>query len=127
MTESWFMHGMGPGFRPIVTAVPLSQLAQDDGNEMIHIPIGSVIVTNGHAALYTGVIKVGNQWQLITYDANDAKGWTVSLSGMPSPTDPNDQMLSFPGHQVGTHVTRLQWNSDDVVSVYQPLGASPLP
>ena len=127
VTESWFMHGMGPGFRPIVVGVPLSQLAQDEGNNQIHIPIGSVIVTNGHAALYSGVVRVENQWQLVTYDANATKGlWTISLSGVPSATDPSDRMLSFPGHQVGEHVTRLQWNSSDAVSVYQPIGSPAL-
>jgi hypothetical protein len=121
MTKSWFLHGMGPGFRPVVRNVPLSQLAQAEGDGFVSIPIGSVIVTDGHAALFDGVVKVGNQWQLITYDANDSAGWTVSLSGVPSPSDPGDQMLTFPGHQAGEHVTRLQWNSKDVVSVYQPI------
>jgi len=120
MTESWFLHGMGPGFRAILTKVPLSEVAQKEGSGAINIPIGSVIVTDGHAALFDGVVKVGGKWELITFDANNSVGWSVSLSGTPSTTDPNDKMLAFPGHQVGEHVTRLQWGSDRIVSVYQP-------
>lgn len=120
MTESWFLHGMGPEFRAILTKVPLSEVAQKEGSGAINIPIGSVIVTDGHAALFDGVVKVGGKWELITFDANDSVGWSVSLSGAPSNTDPSDRMLAFPGHQVGEHVTRLQWGSDRIVSVYQP-------
>jgi hypothetical protein len=122
MTESWFLHGMGPEFRAILTKVPLSEVAQKEGSGAINIPIGSVIVTDGHAALFDGVVKVGGKWELITFDANDFVGWSVSLSGVPSNIDPSDRMLAFPGHQVGEHVTRLQWGSNRIVSVYQPTG-----
>jgi hypothetical protein len=125
MTKSWFLHGMGPEYRLILKDAPLSQIAREEGSGSINIPIGSVIVTDGHAALFDGVVKVGSDWQLITYDANDSVGWTVSLSGNPSTTDPSDKMLAFSGHQVGEHVTRLQWGSDHVVSVYQPIGKRP--
>jgi hypothetical protein len=124
MTKSWFLHGMGPDFRPIITKVRLSELAQKEDIGAVNIPIGSVIVTDGHAALFDGVVKVGGKWELITFDANDSVGWSVSLSGTPSITDPNDKMLAFPGQQVGEHVTRLQWGSDRIVSVYQPIGNS---
>lgn len=123
MTRSWFLHGMGPDFQPIITKVRLSELAQKEDSGAVNIPIGSVIVTDGHAALFDGVIKVGGKWELITFDANDSVGWSVSLSGTPSSTDPNDKMLAFPGQQVGEHVTRLQWGSDRIVSVYQPTGS----
>jgi hypothetical protein len=122
VTGNWFAHGMGPEFRAIVTNIPLSEDAKKYGDDLIKIPIGSVIVTNGHAALFDGVVRVRGKWELITYDANDRRGWTVSLSGNPSETDPTDRMLKFPGHQVGQHVTRLQWGSDRLVSVYQPIG-----
>ncbi len=128
LSKVWFDQGMGPEFRQIwggTTGGPLTQLAADEGNEKISIPIGAVIVTPGHAALFNGQVKVGTQWQIITYDANDAEGWTVSLEGKASKDDPEDKMLSFPGHQVGDHVTRLQWGSKTsqvFVKVFQPIG-----
>jgi len=125
MTKSWFVHGMGPEFIQLFggdAGESLDQLAQDEGSGKIAIPIGAVIVADGHAALFDGVVMVDGQWQIITYDANDARSWTVSLSGTPSKTDPEDKMLSFPGHQVGTHVTRLQWGRDHSVKVFQPIG-----
>jgi hypothetical protein len=88
--------------------------------------IGSVIVADGHAALFSGVVKVGSDWQLIIYDANDQVGWTVSLDGTPSKDDPDDKMLSFPGHVVGQHVTREQWGTDHLVKVFQPIGYHPV-
>jgi len=48
----------------------------------------------------------------ITLDANDSTGWTVSLDGEPSKDDPNNKMLTFPGHQVGERATRLQWGAN---------------
>lgn len=128
MTQTWFAHGMGPEFREIAggdNGVDLGQLAADEGAGRISLPLGSVIVANGHAALFNGVIMVSGQWQLITYDANDAVGWTVSLEGTPSKDDPQDKLLSFPGHQVGDHVTRLQWGLDHLVKVFQPIGNHP--
>ena len=125
VTQSWFLHGMGLGYRIVVDSVPLSKLAQEEGSGLITIPLGAVIVTAGpppHAALFNGIVKVYGAWQLITYDANNETGWTVALSGTPSPTDPDDRMLAFPGHRVGDHVTRLQWGPDHLVRVYEPIG-----
>jgi hypothetical protein len=128
MTETWFQGGMGPEYRQVWGGAgggTLRQLANEVGEGTANLPIGSVIVTNGHAALYNGVVRVGSTWQLITYDSNDSQQWVVSLDGTPSPDDPDDRLLTFPGHQVGDHVTRLQWGLDHVVKVFQPIGNHP--
>lgn len=121
-TNYWFAHGMGPFFRLIYggpDGLPLSQLVEDYMSNRIDLPIGALIVAEGHAAIFDGFIKVGSTYQLITFDANNSVGWTVSYEGTPSLDDPDDKMLSFPGHQVGEHVTKLQWGSDHRVKVYQ--------
>jgi hypothetical protein len=125
ITRWWFANGLGPGFQQIVDSEPLEQLAADEGSGKINLPIGAIILADGHVALFDGVIKVGTQWQLITYDANDSTGWTVSLEGTPSSNDPTDKMISFPGHQVGEHVTRLQWGSTHPVKVFKLVAKVP--
>jgi hypothetical protein len=87
---------MGAKYRIIVEKVPLSQPAEEESNGVTAIPLGSVIVTPGHAAPFDGVVKVGKTEQLIVYDANgDKHGWYVALIGAPSEVDPNDRMLTL--------------------------------
>ena len=120
---------MGPEFLQIwggTNGAPLGDLADQSGSNKINIPVGSVIVTDGHAALYTGNIKVDDQWELTTYDANDQTGWTVSVNETPSKSDQLDRMAAFPGHRVGEHVSRLQWGDDHLVKVFQPIGNHPV-
>ncbi|MGH9761929.1 MAG: hypothetical protein ACREDR_10270, partial [Blastocatellia bacterium] len=79
MTQTWFQYGMGPEFRQILggdSGETLAQWSADEGGGKISIPLGAVIVANGHAALFNGVVKVGGSWQIITFDANNSSGWT---------------------------------------------------
>lgn len=134
VTKSWFDHGMGSEFRQIVggaNGITLEQLAADEGANRVNLPIGAVIVTDGgddphgHAALFAGVVDLNGKPQLILYDANNSDGWQITLEGQRSQTDPPDTSLSFPGHQVGFHVTRLQWGQSRPVKVFQPIGNHP--
>jgi hypothetical protein len=128
ITETWFLHGMGPEYRLVVEKVPLSKLIEDEVRDPTTIPLGAVIVTSGHAALFNGFVRVNNTWQLSVYDAIDREGWYLALSGTASKTDPPDRMLAFRGYQVGEHVTRLNWNPNPpkgvpvIVSVYEEIG-----
>jgi len=128
VTERWFAHGLGGEYRQILggdSGVELGQLADDEGSGKVNIPIGAVIVAEGHAALFDGVAKVQDGWELILYDANDQDGYTLSLGGVAVPHDDPNAMLTLPGHQVGEHLTWLQWRDDHLVKVFQPLGNHP--
>ena len=73
---------MGAEFKQVAggnDGTPIGQLAADEASGTVTIPLGSVIVTDGHDALFEGVVKVVTTWQLITYDANASSGWTISL------------------------------------------------
>jgi hypothetical protein len=134
VTQSWFKHGMGQDFKQIYggdAGQSLAQLASEEGAGKVTLPIGSIIVADGHAAVFTGVIMVNKSWQLVTYDANgDHQSWTVSLAGTPgkiadAAPAPKNGPQTFPGHQVGEHVTRLQWGDQRPVKVFQPIGNHP--
>lgn len=148
-TGGWFRYGMGPAFREIHTGdngITLRQLADEVWSNKIHLPIGAVIVANGvivdgkvtlhgHAALYDGVAQVKSRHEIITYDANAFHGFIVSaFTGNYQQNDAaNDQQdlgminLVFGGHQVGEHVTWLQWNSKRRVKVYRFVGNLRMP
>jgi hypothetical protein len=126
---------MGSQFPQIIggdIGVPLRQLMDDYMSNKVNIPIAAVIVADGHAALFDGVVKVGPQMQMITYDANAASGWSVSVltgAGTPGTDGPDDfgvVQLKFGGQQVGEHATRLQWNDTTSVKVYQFIGNATL-
>jgi hypothetical protein len=132
VTKSWFAHGMGPDFPQIAggtSGITLGQLVHDETTGNINLPIGSVIVSDGgtsahgHAALFVGEVTVDNHTRLVLYDANDYKAFQISVEGESSPGDPDDvTMLAFPGHQVGEHVTHLQWGDSHLVKVFKPIG-----
>lgn len=130
VTQTWLTQGMGPEFRQVFggeSGQPLSKLIAAEENRDFNIPIGAVIVADGHAAIFGGVIPVRGQSQLIIYDANEQEGWTVSLAGKPSPGEPkSDTLFFFPGKQVGEHVTREQWGLKHLVKVFQPIGNHPI-
>lgn len=136
VTDGWFRYGMGRLYPQILggeSGITLRQLADDymaDDHmpNKVNIPIGALIVADGHAALFEGVAKVGALMELITYDANKSTGWTVSvLTGERSPgtagaDDYGVIQLTFGDHQVGQHVTRLQWVDPTIVKVYKFIG-----
>ena len=130
VTATWFSNGMGPDFAQILggdDGIMLSEVAIEDGLNNIVIPIGSVIVADGHAALYAGGIMVNGNWEIITYDASDADNWTVSVTeGTASPSGQVDGM-EFRGHKAGEHVTRLQWGKTRRVKIFVPVGAGNSP
>lgn len=124
-TKSWFDHGMGPSFRQIAggpNGMTLSELTSQEAGNQITVPIGSVIVADGHAALYAGEIEVGKVMQLLLFDANDFHGFSISINGAWSDKDLADKVIQLPGKQVGYHATRLQWRSGTLVKVFQPIG-----
>jgi hypothetical protein len=134
-TSIWFNRGLGSDFRQIyggANGLPLGQLVNDLNNDEVDIPLGSIIVQDGHAAFYAGQIKIQEKWEIITYDANDQSGWTVTGNGaffrsdspVPSGNDPG-VLMRFPGKQVGEHVTRLQWSHEHLVKVFQPVADPP--
>ena len=139
LTGTWFSRGMGAEYRQILggdAGMTLRQLAGEETDATkeqvfgppLRIPIGAVIVADGHAALYAGNVKVGDTYQLIVYDSNAEKGWTISLDSQPTPSEWDPAaVISFPGHQVGEHVTRLQWGAARLVKVFQPIGNHPAP
>jgi hypothetical protein len=123
VTKSWFDHGLGPEFRQIwggETGMSLTELAAKETSNRITIPIGSVIVAEGHAALFDGYVKYHQGRQMLLLDANNDVSHTISLKGVPDV--PNDKMIELPGHQVGYHATRLQWKEDTRVKVFEPIG-----
>jgi len=134
-TSAWFNKGLGSDFRQIyggANGLRLGQLVDDLNNNIVDIPLGSIIVQDGHAAFYTGQIKIKDKWEIVTYDANDQSGWTVTANGEffksdnPIPSGSNSaMMIRFPGRQVGEHVTRLQWSHDHLVKVFQPVADPP--
>jgi hypothetical protein len=134
-TSVWFNKGLGADFRQIyggANGLSLGRLVDDLNNDKFEIPIGSIIVQDGHAAFYAGQIKIEGKWEIITYDANDQSGWAVKINGeffksdSPASTkiDP-EVLMKFPGRQVGEHVTRLQWGHEHLVKVFQPVADPP--
>jgi hypothetical protein len=139
VTQSWYNYGLSEGtFRAIYpidetrigpayvapkTARTLDQLAQDVGNGLIHLDPGDLIVSpgpsvlsaNGHAALFVQAVKDDGtgRWRIITFDANNSNTITRSVNG---------HTETFPGHQVGFHLTGSQWNGNDPVVVFRPVG-----
>ena len=129
VTGTWFYDGMGPEFKQVLggdKGIALKDLATGiDAGTVTLPPLGSVLVTDGHAAVFSGVITIQGHTQLVLFDANNSAGWSVTLAGVPIPGDPKDALASaqaFPGHQVGEHVTRLQWGNEHAVKVFQPIG-----
>lgn len=131
-TTYWFENGMGPHYMQIyggADGIDLGQLAADIGNRELNIPIGSVIVApglnggDGHAALYDGVAKVGSTWKIVLYDANDYRGYNLSIDGLPT-ADARQTVQAFPGHQVGEHLSGLQWGSNHKIKVFRPIGSA---
>jgi hypothetical protein len=135
LTGGWFRYGIGPHFPQITggdIGIPLRQLVDDYIAGKVDIPIGALIVADGHAALFDGVIKIGSQMEFITYDANFDKdhpsGWRVSVltgaatQGTAGQDDFGVIQLKFGGQQVGEHATRLQWQDSTSVKVYQFIG-----
>jgi hypothetical protein len=133
-TAGWFRYGMGPLYPQILggdSGVSIRQLVDDYMAGKVAIPIGSLLVADGHVALFEGTAKVGGQTEFITYDANATKkGWTVSVvtgaahAGDASHSDLGVVQLSFGAHQVGEHVTHFDWQDDTVVKVFKFIGNS---
>lgn len=136
-TRAWFQYGLGPAFSQILggaDGIALRQLADGNIANTLSIPggtlpIGAVIIADGHVALYDGVEIAGTTPEIITYDANNTQGWTVStITGSAKPDQSasgNDLgiiQLVFAGHQVGEHVTRLQWVDSTKVKVFKFIG-----
>lgn len=134
-TSVWFNKGFGSDFRQVyggANGLPLGRLVDDLNNNKVDISLGSIIVQDGHAAFYAGQIKIADEWEIITYDANDQSGWAVTREGQffrsdaPAASGPDPVAPTrFPGRQVGEHVTRLQWAHSHLVKVFQPVADSP--
>jgi hypothetical protein len=128
VTTGWFAVGMGPEFRRVdqsTSGLTLDELGSALEQPEFKIPLGSVLVAEGHAALFNGVVRVGNKTALSVYDANDSDGFAVALSGeFVERADPAIGM-AFEGHRVGEHVTRLQWGKNRRVKIFAPIEPSP--
>lgn len=134
-TLTWFRYGLGPAFQQILggpSGMTLRQLADGDlagtlPTQLGGVPIGAVIVSDHHVALYDGIDNTGSTPRIITFDANDSKGWLTSVitgSAMPNRTSNGDGFVNlvFAGHQVGEHITRLQWADSAKVKVFKFIG-----
>ncbi len=126
VTGTWFREGMGDDFEQVlggVDGITLQELVEGVDAATLPIPIGAVLVADGHAALFNGVVKVNGHWQLILFDANSQPSWSLTFQGVPVKGDQTgrpDIQIVFPGKQVGEHVTRLHWGLDKRVKVFQP-------
>lgn len=128
-TTYWFNNGLGPDFTQVgpKDGITLDALAKQLGETTFSLKIGTVLVEAGtgddpgHAALFSGIMKTkggdGEQWRIVTYDANASVGWDVAVTGAAvQVTDGNK--AQFPGKAVGTHISRLQWNGK--VKLFEP-------
>lgn len=93
VTSDWFVDGMGPEYKQIYgdkDGMTLGELTDKETAGKINIPIGSVLVTPGHAALFDGIVEVTGKMQLLLYDSNDSTGWTISVNGAATKDDPKN-------------------------------------
>ena len=134
-TTTWFTNGMGKGWQQIYggsSGLTTGKLIADltSGPSPLVIPPGSIIVTDGHAAIYVSTIQVAGQPEILVYDANNSDGWVLSVDGVyppgstvPSSVDLPPAVVAFPGNRVGLHVTRWQWDKthSELIKVFQPI------
>jgi hypothetical protein len=128
ITKSWFKNGMGPELPQILGAgegIEVQDLVFTARQNPLLLPYGSVVVADGHAAIFLRAFDVADKHEMIIYDANDAPAkWLLELipelpagSMRPRPED-----LLFQGHTVGEHLTGYQWNAKTLVKVFLPIG-----
>ncbi|MBE7449201.1 MAG: hypothetical protein HS111_09975 [Kofleriaceae bacterium] len=116
VSHVWFDEGLGPNFRQIWggdNGRPLGQLAGDVGRSNVQIPVGSVIVYKGHAALYVGSLALGRRSLLITYDSNGTEDDAFINNG--------GIVLRFLRHSVGYHVSVFQIAHSHEAKVFTPI------
>lgn len=126
-TVGWFADGMGPDFRQVLggaEGVSLAELRDLLASPSVSLPVGSVVVAEGHAAFYAGFASVGGEREIIFYDANATKadydlGVTSGRIEKTGPAGPKE--MGFKGASVGYHLSRFYMQLFHKVKVFAPV------